>query len=156
MVDSSPGQRGTPCPHPPLLSVQRAVNLLVRACNQLGQFLQHRETNLRYLALESMCTLASSEFPHVSGQDAHRHGHQRPEGKRLSPVSQGRVGATRLRILHAVPGWFCTLPRRGCAHVGTPSHWVWHVSRPAVRVEIGSSQRKKKSEIGESGLPGVC
>ena len=24
-------------------------NLLVRACNQLGQFLQHRETNLRYL-----------------------------------------------------------------------------------------------------------
>ncbi|PIK51840.1 putative AP-2 complex subunit alpha-2 isoform X3 [Apostichopus japonicus] len=37
-------------------------NLLVRACNQLGQFLQHRETNLRYLALESMCHLASSEF----------------------------------------------------------------------------------------------
>jgi len=25
-------------------------NLLVRACNQLGQFLQHRETNLRYAA----------------------------------------------------------------------------------------------------------
>ena len=24
-------------------------NLLVRACNQLGQFLQHRETNLRYV-----------------------------------------------------------------------------------------------------------
>jgi len=24
------------------------ANLLVRACNQLGQFLQHRETNLRY------------------------------------------------------------------------------------------------------------
>ena len=38
--------------------------LLVRACNQLGQFLQHRETNLRYLALESMCTLASSEVSH--------------------------------------------------------------------------------------------
>ncbi|KAI8489577.1 AP-2 complex subunit alpha-2, partial [Branchiostoma belcheri] len=38
--------------------------LLVRACNQLGQFLQHRETNLRYLALESMCLLASSEFSH--------------------------------------------------------------------------------------------
>lgn len=36
----------------------------MRACNQLGQFLQHRETNLRYLALESMCTLASSEFSH--------------------------------------------------------------------------------------------
>uniref|UniRef100_G1PW44 AP-2 complex subunit alpha n=1 Tax=Myotis lucifugus TaxID=59463 RepID=G1PW44_MYOLU len=29
-----------------------------------GSFLQHRETNLRYLALESMCTLASSEFSH--------------------------------------------------------------------------------------------
>ncbi|XP_035672382.1 AP-2 complex subunit alpha-2-like isoform X3 [Branchiostoma floridae] len=39
-------------------------SLLVRACNQLGQFLQHRETNLRYLALESMCLLASSEFSH--------------------------------------------------------------------------------------------
>lgn len=38
--------------------------ILVRACNQLGQFLQHRETNLRYLALESMCHLASSEFSH--------------------------------------------------------------------------------------------
>lgn len=39
-------------------------NLLVRACNQLGQFLQHKETNLRYLALESMCLLATSEFSH--------------------------------------------------------------------------------------------
>ncbi|XP_078076479.1 AP-2 complex subunit alpha-2 isoform X2 [Mustelus asterias] len=39
-------------------------NLLVRACNQLGQFLQHRESNLRYLALESMWLLASSEFSH--------------------------------------------------------------------------------------------
>ncbi|CAN0429297.1 unnamed protein product [Lampetra planeri] len=39
-------------------------NLLVRACNQLGQFLQHRETNLRYLALEGLCLLASSEFSH--------------------------------------------------------------------------------------------
>jgi AP-2 complex subunit alpha len=39
-------------------------NLLVRACNQLGQFLQHRETNLRYLALEGMCLLATSEFSH--------------------------------------------------------------------------------------------
>jgi len=39
-------------------------NLLVRACNQLGQFLTHRETNLRYLALESMCLLAASEFSH--------------------------------------------------------------------------------------------
>ena len=39
-------------------------HLLVRACNQLGQFLSHRETNLRYLALESMCLLATSEFSH--------------------------------------------------------------------------------------------
>ncbi|KAF4083583.1 hypothetical protein AMELA_G00143350 [Ameiurus melas] len=37
--------------------------LLVRACNQLGQFLQHRETNLRYLALESMCTRRFRVFP---------------------------------------------------------------------------------------------
>ncbi|XP_060516014.1 AP-2 complex subunit alpha [Cylas formicarius] len=40
------------------------ANLLVRACNQLGQFLSNRETNLRYLALESMCHLATSEFSH--------------------------------------------------------------------------------------------
>ncbi|XP_055341645.1 AP-2 complex subunit alpha-like [Paramacrobiotus metropolitanus] len=38
--------------------------LLIRACNQLGQFLQHRETNMRYLALESMCLLATSEISH--------------------------------------------------------------------------------------------
>ncbi|EGT58211.1 hypothetical protein CAEBREN_06541 [Caenorhabditis brenneri] len=38
--------------------------LLVRACNQLGTFLSHRETNLRYRALESMCLLATSEFSH--------------------------------------------------------------------------------------------
>ena len=36
----------------------------MRACNQLGQFLSHRETNLRYLALETMCLLATSEFSH--------------------------------------------------------------------------------------------
>lgn len=40
------------------------ANLLIRACNHLGQFLQHRETNMRYLALESMCLLATSEFSH--------------------------------------------------------------------------------------------
>ncbi|KAL1459862.1 hypothetical protein WDU94_011815 [Cyamophila willieti] len=33
-------------------------------CNQLGQFLSNRETNLRYLALESMCSLANSELSH--------------------------------------------------------------------------------------------
>ena len=46
------------------LSLSSEPNLLVRACNQLGQFLTHRETNLRYLALESMCLLATSEFSH--------------------------------------------------------------------------------------------
>lgn len=40
------------------------ANLLVKACNQLGQFLSHKDTNLRYLALESMCLLATSEFSH--------------------------------------------------------------------------------------------
>ena len=29
-------------------------NLLVRACNQLGQFLQHRETNLRWVYWHSV------------------------------------------------------------------------------------------------------
>ena len=42
------------------------ATLLVRGCNQLGQFLSHRETNLRYLALESLCLLATSEFSHES------------------------------------------------------------------------------------------
>ena len=56
-------KRGLPA-HTRLSRLCSEPNLLVRACNQLGQFLQHRETNLRYLALESMCTLASSEFSH--------------------------------------------------------------------------------------------
>ncbi|XP_074603170.1 adaptor protein complex 2, subunit alpha [Brevipalpus obovatus] len=47
-----------------IIHMDTEANLLVRACNQLGQFLQHRETNLRYLALESMCLLATSEFSH--------------------------------------------------------------------------------------------
>lgn len=47
-----------------LLNLFSEPNLLVRACNQLGQFLSNRETNLRYLALESMCLLANSEFSH--------------------------------------------------------------------------------------------
>uniref|UniRef100_T1IZY9 AP-2 complex subunit alpha n=1 Tax=Strigamia maritima TaxID=126957 RepID=T1IZY9_STRMM len=47
-----------------IIHMDSEPQLLVRACNQLGQFLQHRETNLRYLALESMCVLATSEFSH--------------------------------------------------------------------------------------------
>ncbi|XP_022254663.1 AP-2 complex subunit alpha-like [Limulus polyphemus] len=47
-----------------IIHMDSEPNLLVRGCNQLGQFLQHRETNLRYLALESMCLLATSEFSH--------------------------------------------------------------------------------------------
>ncbi|KAK2712256.1 AP-2 complex subunit alpha-like isoform X1 [Artemia franciscana] len=47
-----------------IIHMDSDASLLVRACNQLGQFLSHRETNLRYLALESMCTLAASEFSH--------------------------------------------------------------------------------------------
>lgn len=47
-----------------LVPVYSEPNLLVRACNQLGQFLSNRETNLRYLALESMCHLATSEYSH--------------------------------------------------------------------------------------------
>ncbi|XP_001641214.2 AP-2 complex subunit alpha-2 [Nematostella vectensis] len=37
-------------------------SLLIRGCNQLGQFLTHRETNLRYLALEGLCLMSNSEF----------------------------------------------------------------------------------------------
>lgn len=39
-------------------------DLLVQACNEVDHFLQHQETSLHYLALGSMCTLASSEFSH--------------------------------------------------------------------------------------------
>ncbi|EEC03414.1 AP-2 complex subunit alpha-1, putative [Ixodes scapularis] len=39
-------------------------HLLLRACGQLGQFLQHRETNLRYMALEGLCLLATSDSSH--------------------------------------------------------------------------------------------
>ena len=38
--------------------------LLIRSCNILGQHLTNKETNLRYLAMESMCLLAASEFAH--------------------------------------------------------------------------------------------
>lgn len=47
-----------------IIHMDNEPNLLVRACNQLGAFLTHRETNLRYLALESMCLLSTSEFSH--------------------------------------------------------------------------------------------
>uniref|UniRef100_A0A0N5AFA4 AP-2 complex subunit alpha n=1 Tax=Syphacia muris TaxID=451379 RepID=A0A0N5AFA4_9BILA len=47
-----------------VIHMDNEPTLLVRACNQLGTFLSHRETNLRYLALESMCLLATSEFSH--------------------------------------------------------------------------------------------
>ncbi|CAB3400253.1 unnamed protein product [Caenorhabditis bovis] len=47
-----------------IIHMDSEPHLLVRACNQLGTFLSHRETNLRYLALESMCLLATSEFSH--------------------------------------------------------------------------------------------
>ncbi|MFH4978298.1 hypothetical protein AB6A40_005007 [Gnathostoma spinigerum] len=47
-----------------IIHMDTEPSLLVRACNQLGNFLSHRETNLRYLALESMCLLATSEFSH--------------------------------------------------------------------------------------------
>lgn len=47
-----------------IIHMDSEPGLLVRACNQLGSFLSHRETNLRYLALESMCLLATSEFSH--------------------------------------------------------------------------------------------
>jgi len=39
-------------------------NLLVRGCNQLGQFLQHRETNLRFVIFQSACEiLFAVDFP---------------------------------------------------------------------------------------------
>ena len=47
-----------------IIHMDNEPSLLVRACNQLGTFLTHRETNLRYLALESMCLLSTSEFSH--------------------------------------------------------------------------------------------
>lgn len=37
------------------------ATLFTRAAMQLGQFLTHKETNFRYMALESLCMLATSE-----------------------------------------------------------------------------------------------
>ncbi|KXJ10809.1 AP-2 complex subunit alpha-2 [Exaiptasia diaphana] len=45
-----------------IIHMDNEQSLLIRACNQLGQFLTHRETNLRYLALEGLCLMANSEF----------------------------------------------------------------------------------------------
>ncbi|KAK2089411.1 AP-2 complex subunit alpha-2 [Saguinus oedipus] len=55
-----PSLETPPLPLPPHCE----PDLLVHACNQLGQFLHHWETNLHYQVLESMCTLATSEFSH--------------------------------------------------------------------------------------------
>lgn len=41
-----------------IIHMDSEPSLLVRACNQLGQFLQHRETNLRFVPL----TLLSLSF----------------------------------------------------------------------------------------------
>ncbi|XP_065070823.1 AP-2 complex subunit alpha-2-like [Rhopilema esculentum] len=45
-----------------IIHMDNDQHLLIRSCNQLGQYLTHRETNLRYLALESLCSMANSEF----------------------------------------------------------------------------------------------
>ncbi|KAK3747634.1 hypothetical protein QZH41_002388 [Actinostola sp. cb2023] len=45
-----------------IIHMDNEQSLLIRACNQLGQFLTHRETNLRYLALEGLCLMSNSEF----------------------------------------------------------------------------------------------
>ena len=37
-------------------------SLQVRACNLLGGYLTHKETNMRYLALESLSHLATSDL----------------------------------------------------------------------------------------------
>ena len=49
-----------------IIHLDSEVTLLVRASNILGQFLAHRETNLRYLALEGLGLLATSDFAHES------------------------------------------------------------------------------------------
>ncbi|XP_063718060.1 AP-2 complex subunit alpha-2-like isoform X2 [Symsagittifera roscoffensis] len=43
-----------------IIHMENDERLLTRACQQLCLFLSHKETNLRYLALESMCNLAST------------------------------------------------------------------------------------------------
>ena len=48
----------------PLLFFCSEPQLQVRACNQLGSFLSAKETNLRYLSLEHLSYLATSEFSH--------------------------------------------------------------------------------------------
>ena len=128
-------------------------NLLVRACNQLGQFLQHRETNLRYLALESMCTLASSEFSHEAVKTHIETVINALKASALCPVSQAGwellVGSGVLHarprggLLGCVGPWVVLRSAlRCCAHGQLP--WVWHVSRPAIKVEVGSNQKKKE------------
>ena len=46
----------------PLFSVHSDPSLQVRACNLLGGYLTHKETNMRYLALESLSHLATSDL----------------------------------------------------------------------------------------------
>ena len=44
------------------LLLYRDPSLQVRACNLLGGYLTHKETNMRYLALESLSHLATSDL----------------------------------------------------------------------------------------------
>ncbi|XP_075245554.1 AP-2 complex subunit alpha-2-like isoform X2 [Convolutriloba macropyga] len=43
-----------------IIHMENDERLLTKSCQQLSLFLSHKETNLRYLALESMCHLAST------------------------------------------------------------------------------------------------
>lgn len=47
-----------------IVHLQSETNLQIRSCIYLGAFLTAKETNLRYLALESMSLLATSELSH--------------------------------------------------------------------------------------------
>nr|XP_015194210.1 PREDICTED: AP-2 complex subunit alpha-2-like [Lepisosteus oculatus] len=106
-------------------------NLLVRACNQLGQFLQHRETNLRYLALESMCTLASSEFSHEAVK-THIETVINALKVRPGPARAWAVPPTHRAPVTWIPGpavteqmCYCALSGCGAGHLA--AGWSWYV-----------------------------
>ncbi|KAJ8795565.1 hypothetical protein J1605_002327 [Eschrichtius robustus] len=103
-------------------------NLLVRACNQLGQFLQHRETNLRYLALESMCALASSEFSHEAVKT---HIETVISALKASVPFRGLPGhGGALSLCHSAAWPECRSEGgSGVASEGLSGPWIWETER---------------------------
>lgn len=124
----------------------------MRACNQLGQFLQHRETNLRYLAPGEHVHTGQLRVLHEAVRRMRPVINALKAKRPLSPVSQAGWELLVGSGSHTLGPWVVLLCPGGCAPMGT-STGSGKAADPAVRVEMGSKPKKEESEMA-SGLPG--